>query len=85
LENPELMLRKLCAALNIDFTPAMLSWPAGPHPADGVWAKHWYDVVWKSTTFEPYRPRNDTLPLHLKRVLKDSEAIYAKLYERRLR
>src|SRR5262249_14050077 len=85
LENPEPMLRKLCAALNVDFTPAMLSWPAGPHPADGVWAKHWYDGVWKTTTFEPYRPRNDTLPLHLTRVLKEAEANYAKLYERRLR
>ena len=84
LENPEPMLRKLCAALAVEFMPAMLSWPAGPHPADGVWAKHWYDAVRKSTTFEPYRPRDDTLPLHLIGVLKKAEEIYKKLYERRL-
>ncbi|HLW63893.1 MAG TPA: hypothetical protein VKS79_01155 [Gemmataceae bacterium] len=85
LEGPETMLRKLCAALNVEFTPAMLKWTAGPHPADGVWAKYWYDAVWKSTTFEPYRPRNDTLPHHLGRVLKEADAIYVKLYERRLK
>ncbi len=49
--NPEDMLRKLCAAINLDFDPAMLSWPAGPHPQDGVWADHWYGAVHKSTGF----------------------------------
>jgi hypothetical protein len=85
LEAPESMLRKLCAALNVEFTPAMLSWPAGPRPSDGVWAKYWYDAVWKSTTFEPYRPRYDTVPEHLGSVLREAEGIYMKLYERRLR
>ena len=85
LENPEPMLRKLCAALNVQFMPAMLSWPAGPHPADGVWAKYWYDAVWKSTTFERYRPRHDTVPTHLTSVLREAETIYIKLYERRLK
>jgi len=38
---PEATLRALCAALAVDFQPAMLSWPAGPKPYDGVWAGHW--------------------------------------------
>ena len=30
LEEPERLLRLLCAALDVEFTPAMLSWPPGP-------------------------------------------------------
>jgi hypothetical protein len=49
--NPETMLRKLCDAIGLGFDPAMLSWPAGPHTGDGVWASHWYNAVHKSTGF----------------------------------
>jgi hypothetical protein len=49
--NPEAILRKLCDAIGLDFDPAMLSWPAGPRAADGIWASHWYNVVHKSTGF----------------------------------
>jgi hypothetical protein len=48
---PETMLKRLCSALGLDWTPAMLSWPAGGHPSDGVWAKHWYGAVHRSTGF----------------------------------
>ena len=48
---PRETLTRLCSALGIPFTEAMLSWPAGPKPYDGVWAPHWYDEVWKSTGF----------------------------------
>ncbi|MEE9330215.1 MAG: hypothetical protein V3V30_08770 [Parvularculaceae bacterium] len=50
-ENPEEMLRALCAALELPFDPAMLSWPMGGHKDDGVWAPHWYDGVHNSTGF----------------------------------
>ena len=56
LEHPEPMLRALCAALGVPFAPAMLSWPAGPRETDGVWGPYWYDSVWRSTGFGPYRP-----------------------------
>lgn len=49
--NPELKLHQLCTALGIAFYPAMLSWPKGGNPADGVWAKHWYGAVWNSNGF----------------------------------
>jgi len=52
-EAPAVMLEKLCAAVGIAYDPAMLSWPQGPHAADGVWASHWYDAVWRSTGFAP--------------------------------
>jgi hypothetical protein len=52
LAAPEAMLRALCAALDVPFSPRMLSWPAGPRATDGIWAKHWYERVERSTGFE---------------------------------
>ncbi|WP_246594354.1 HAD family hydrolase [Mameliella sediminis] len=48
---PEPALRALCGAIGLPFDPAMLTWPAGGHPDDGVWAPHWYDAVHRSTGF----------------------------------
>lgn len=53
LRAPRPALEALCDALGIAFHPAMLSWPAGPRPTDGIWAPHWYDSVWRSTGFGP--------------------------------
>ncbi len=51
LRDPAGTLGALCAALGIAWDPAMLAWPAGRHPADGVWAEHWYGRVEASTGF----------------------------------
>ncbi|MFN4183264.1 MAG: HAD family hydrolase [Hyphomonas sp.] len=51
LEDPESVLRRLCAAIGLGWDSAMLSWPAGPREEDGAWAPHWYDAVWRSTGF----------------------------------
>ncbi len=51
--DPEKMLKRLCAAIGLDWTPAMLSWPSGGHADDGVWAAHWYGAVHRSTGFAP--------------------------------
>ena len=51
LRDPPAMLQKLCAALGIAWDPAMLHWPAGLHPTDGIWGAHWYDAVTSSTGF----------------------------------
>ncbi|MFV0474919.1 MAG: HAD family hydrolase [Pikeienuella sp.] len=51
--DPEGMLRALCAALEIGFDPAMLSWAPGMRESDGVWAAHWYKAVIGSTGFAP--------------------------------
>ena len=48
---PEPILRALCDGIGLPFDPAMLSWPAGGQPRDGVWAAHWYDAVHRSTGF----------------------------------
>ncbi len=51
-ESPEVALTALCRELGIRFTTAMLRWPAGPKPHDGIWAPHWYNAVHNSTGFE---------------------------------
>ena len=84
LENPRRLLRLLCDSLEVDFTESMLSWPPGPRDTDGVWAKHWYDAVLKSTTFQAYKPKDDPVPPHLAGVLREAEAIYEQLYECRI-
>ena len=44
------------------FRGRVLSWPAGPKPEDGVWAKHWYHNVHASTGFAPYTPPENPFP-----------------------
>ncbi|MCE6952269.1 HAD family hydrolase [Cereibacter sphaeroides] len=62
-DNPKAALSALCAALGIGFTEAMLHWPAGGHPSDGIWAAHWYGAVHRSTGFEdPEGPLPDLPP-----------------------
>ncbi|MFV0360926.1 HAD family hydrolase [Tropicimonas sp.] len=49
--DPETTLRRLCEAIGLPFTPAMLAWPPGGRAEDGVWARHWYGAVHDSTGF----------------------------------
>jgi hypothetical protein len=84
LENPRRTLQLLCESLNVEFTEAMLSWPPGPRDTDGVWAKYWYDALLKSTTFQPYKPKNEPVPPGLENLLREAEKIYEQLYRLRL-
>ena len=84
LRDPEKILRLLCAALAIDFDPAMLKWPAGPRTSDGVWAKYWYDAVIKSTSFQPYHESNEEIPARLRHVYDECRDCYERLYQFRL-
>lgn len=79
LLDPPGVLRRACEGLGIPFDRAMLSWPAGPKPEDGVWAKHWYDGVHASTGFEPYRPKTGPFPERLKLILKECLPLYGRL------
>lgn len=84
LLNPRNVLEKLCQHLSIDFAPGMLSWPAGPRKEDGVWAKHWYHAVHKSTGFQSYRPKTG-FPPTLGPLLEECAPFYEKLYRHALR
>jgi hypothetical protein len=85
LENPDRMLRLLCKAVGIDFTESMLSWPPGLRETDGIWAKHWYDEVARSTSFQPYRPRDDEIPEQFGEIYERCRRCYQRLHEYRLR
>jgi hypothetical protein len=53
LADPSGKLQALCAAIGIDWAPAMLCWQKGAHPADGIWGSHWYNAVMASEGFGP--------------------------------
>lgn len=83
LEHPEPMLRALCAALDVPFDEAMLAWPPGPRASDGVWGRYWYESVWRSTGFGPYRPAR-RLPPHLRPLAEQCRPYYERLRASRL-
>ena len=84
LRNPERTLRLLCDAIAVAFDTAMLSWRPGLRDTDGIWAKHWYDAVAKSTSFEPYKPREGNVPDSLRAVYEKCNECYQRLFEHRL-
>lgn len=81
---PEAMLRKLCAAIDLPFDPAMLRWPAGPRPEDGIWARHWYGAVHQSTGFAGAEGPLPQIPTALQPVLEAALPLYLRLHQRRL-
>ena len=84
LLDPERILRLLCQAVGVPFDPAMLSWPPGLRETDGVWAPHWYGEVAKSTGFQTYQPRHETVPAPLREVHEQARECYERLYQHRL-
>ncbi|HEY3528675.1 MAG TPA: HAD family hydrolase [Nocardioides sp.] len=84
LRSPELYLRWLCSYAGVEFTDAMLSWPAGPRASDGVWAPYWYDAVLRSTHFEPYRARRVELTPEGEAVVAVTRPAYERLHGARL-
>ncbi|WP_017931421.1 sulfotransferase-like domain-containing protein [Robiginitomaculum antarcticum] len=84
LGNPETHLRALCNALDIPFTPQMLSWPAGPRETDGAWAPYWYGSVERSTGFGPPRNALDTVKPQYQHILDEVLPAYQTLFAKRL-
>jgi len=81
---PESVLPALCTALDVPFDPAMLYWPAGPRETDGIWARHWYASVEKSTKFDPYQEKTEPVPPELTEILESCIKIYDELAECRI-
>ena len=84
LGDPEGYLRWLCEYAGVPFSDAMLSWPAGPRPSDGVWAPYWYDAVLKSTGFEPWRERDHRVADAHREVIDRCMPQFEALYSRRI-
>lgn len=85
MKNPELMLKKLCDTLDLEFCNEMMHWPAGPKPYDGVWAEYWYENVHKTTGFQVQQTSSRPLPEHLQPLYEESKAYYDKLYTHSLK
>ncbi|RIK45136.1 MAG: sulfotransferase family protein [Chloroflexi bacterium] len=79
LLDPRRVLGRLCEQLDLPFDEAMLHWPAGPRPEDGIWAKHWYHNVHRSTGFEPYREKDGPFPPRLLPLLDECRPHYEAL------
>lgn len=79
LKDPRGVLEQLCRQVGIDFDEAMLSWPAGPAPEDGPWAKHWYDKLQASSGFAPYEPKEVEVPPHCNSLLEAARGHYEQL------
>ncbi len=79
LQGPRHSLQHLCHALGVPFREAMLAWPQGPKPFDGVWAPHWYNAAWASTGFG--HPAKDDAPLSdaLMHIADKARPYYEKL------
>lgn len=77
--DPGNTLALLCQALGIVWDARMLRWPAGGNAADGVWARHWYGSVHRSTGFSgaegPLPPLDPRFAPILKTALPHYEAL----------
>ena len=85
LADPARMLERLCGALEISYTSAMLHWAPGRRVTDGVWAPAWYHSVEKSTGFDAPPPKaTTTLPLALRLLADQAQPHYDALRVHRL-
>lgn len=76
LDNPREALASLCDRLGIAFDSAMLQWPAGAKPYDGVWSRHWYENVHRSTGFVADSSGRKAFPGHLRPLLEECRTHY---------
>ncbi|MCP4876533.1 MAG: HAD family hydrolase [Gammaproteobacteria bacterium] len=84
LLDPHGMLEAICARLGVDFVSEMLSWREGPRDSDGVWAKYWYDSVWRSTGFAAYARKKYALAAKDREISIQARPYYEKLFQYRL-
>ena len=80
LKDPEKALLQLCDLLEIQFDKNMLQWNPGPIKEDGIWAKHWYENVHRSSGFEKQHTSSRELPEDLTELYIESIPFYEDLY-----
>lgn len=78
-QDPRAALTRLCGALGIPFSDAMLNWPSGPKPYDGAWAPHWYNAVHASTGFGDAEGPLPTLDADGRRLVELALPAYSRL------
>lgn len=85
LTDPRGHLEALCRHFGIVFEARMLQWPAGPRDSDGIWAKYWYDAVWRSTGFEARPERMPALSKAHQAIADACLPAYERLHAARLK
>lgn len=80
LDNPEKILSQWCRSINVEFDISMLKWKKGNHPQDGIWSKHWYDNVIKTTHFQKFYKKNNELDKKYLSIYDEALDYYNKLY-----
>lgn len=80
LDNPKKILSQWCKHLDIEFDSSMLKWSKGNHPQDGIWWKHWYDNVIKTTHFQKFHSIQNKLDTKYQSIYDESLDYYNKLY-----
>ena len=82
LRDPVNVLSAFCSKLDLPFDSAQkISWPAGQHANDGVWAPLWYQKVFATTSLKPYKSGEVQVPAGLQPVVDACMPTYEKLYE----
>jgi hypothetical protein len=84
LLDPRAMLEAICDRFDVEFSDTMLHWPPGPRASDGVWARYWYDSVWRSTGFACYRERSYDLDDQAREIAQQARPFYEDLHQFRL-
>lgn len=81
VNNPEYTLRALCKRLGLRFTPDMLSWAPGGRVEDGLWGRHWYHGIHKSTGFQQdiQQSKRKALPSAREDLLQECLPYYQRL------
>lgn len=85
LLDPAGMLRALCEAVHVPYDDCMLQWQPGIRETDGIWAKHWYANVARSTSFGSYTPKPGEVPPQHRDLLSQCEDLYEQLAEHKLK
>jgi hypothetical protein len=76
LENPKKILMNWCKKIDIKFNSSMLNWEKGNHDNDGIWWKHWYDNVIKSTGFQKNSKKDITIENKYDSIYNESMKYY---------
>tara|TARA_B100001109_G_scaffold181555_1_gene148835 strand:- start:4120 stop:4839 length:720 start_codon:yes stop_codon:yes gene_type:complete len=79
--NPKRVLSEFCKVIGIDWDYDMLNWSPGIKSYDGIWAKHWYPSVMKSTNFKPETSKKIKLTDNEKSIVDKAMPIYEELYK----
>ena len=80
-QNPRKMLTKLCKSVGLKFDPKMLQWSAGGMACDGIWARHWYGAVHRSTGFDKPEGALPSLDGSLKSLAESALTTYEFMME----